>query len=365
MSQQGGISHSELQSALSRLRQDLEGQIRQVRNELAREISRLENEMREVGEMVVRAIGKQTSDLTGAIDEHKRVLVAGVAATTLMIERTKQQMEADFATTIARIEQQTESALQVEMGKKIADARAINGKLQAFIGDIRSRFDRALLGVNVNRELYSLNFRKIVDDFESKVHTIGSHILQIRDEDIAPAVKAAGFVQEATHGLPMEVDLRRIEARSRNLDQTLALLKGSRLDEVTGSLSRMDGLLSAFSMRAPSPVDGKRLSVEGIAVSSPGVTTVISGQRAVAVGEGEAVRLAPPAAGLEAFTGEAAIRRVALALSGRTSRAVTGKEVVALREAAERLASRGLMSRESVSLLEDFLGSGNLKVMEV
>ena len=212
MSQQMGVSRSELNSALSQLRYELEDQIREVSNELVREITRLENEMREVGDMVVRAIGQQTSELTGAIDEHKRVLVAGVAATTLMIERTKRQMEADFATTIARIEQQTESALQVEMGKKIADARAINGKLQAFIGDIRSRFDRALLGVNVNRELYSLNFRKIVDDFESKVRTIGNHILQIRDEDIAPAVKAAGFTQEVTHGLPMEVDLRRLEA---------------------------------------------------------------------------------------------------------------------------------------------------------
>lgn len=367
MSQQVGVSAAELSALRRELKSDiaqLSREIGQVESLVRQEIDRLEREMREVGEMVVRAIGQQTSEITDAIDDQKRALIAGVAATTLMIERTKQQIETDFATTIARIEQQTESALQVEMGKKIADASALKGKLQSFIGDIRARFDRALLGVNVNRELYSLNFRKIVDDFDAKVRTIGSHILQIRDEDIAPAVSAAGFVQEATHGLPIEVDLRRLEARSRNLDETLGVLKNSRLDEVTGSLDRMDGLLDAYSLSMPIPADGKSVFVEGIAVSSPGVMTVIAGRSAETIDEGMAVNLGNPAPGLGIFETDESAERVLAALTRKTARAVSGPELVAIRKAAESLAERGLLSRESVGLLEDFLGSGNLKVVE-
>jgi len=354
MAEQSGVSQYEFNSKISELQREI--------NALERRLETLEDEMAQFAAQVVDAISDQTHTLKDAIDDQKHALVAGVAATTLMIERTKQQMKEDFATTIARIERQTESTLQVELGKKLADAGGLRDKLEAFVGDIRARFDRALVGVNVNRELYNSNFRKILDDFDSKVKIIGSHILEIRDEDLAPALSAATFAREVTHGLPMEVDLKRLESRSRNLDETLLLLKSRRLDEVTGSLTKFDKTLSQFSHGNLSPNSDRRLVVEGLAVSSAGGVTVSVGRKALPTESQGSVNLSQPAPGFEPFSSADSVSRVAAIVESGTARDATGNEIVALRMAAERLAARGIVSRDAVLLLEDFLGSGSLKI---
>jgi 23S rRNA pseudoU1915 N3-methylase RlmH len=367
MSEQVGVSQGYVDGQISRLESRLErhidGQISQLQRYVDAEIAKLEREMERVGEMIVHAIRQQTGEITESIDQQKVAVVAGVAATTLMLERTKQKIEEEFETTIQRIEQQTESALQMELGKKMASAGAIKGKLLAFIGDVRSRFDRALLNVNINRELYTLNFNKILDDFDCKVKTIGSHILQIRDEDIAPAVEAASFPQEVTHSLPIEVDLKRLEARSRNLDDTLLMLKNSRLDEVTSSLDRLDSTLNAFSLETNFD-STKNLVVEGIAVDSPGSASIISGHTALLVAGDEPINLQSPLEGLEVFSNDEITERVMSTLTYERSREASEGELVALEQAASRLAERGLLSQESVALLGDFLKSGSLKIVE-
>ncbi|MGA0844586.1 MAG: hypothetical protein ACO3RT_10595 [Arenicellales bacterium] len=367
MPEQAGVSQSYVDNQVTRLESRLErhidGQINQLQRYVDAEIAKLEKEMERVGEMIVHAIRQQTNEITDSIDQQKIAVVAGVAATTMMLERTKQTIEHEFETTIQRIERQTESTLQMELGKKIASANAVKGKLTTFIGDIRSRFDRALLNVNINRELYNLNFNKIVGDFDSKVKTIGSHILEIRDEDIAPAVQAASFPQEVTHSLPIEVDLKRLEARSRNLDETLEILKGSRLDEVTGSLERLDATLNEFSLDIDL-AQTKKLSVEGIAVASESALSVVSGHTALLVSGDEPIRLQLPTAGLDVFSTESVVERVGDTLYGQLSRSATDSEVLELKRAAAALAERGLLSKEAVDLLDDFLGSGSLKIVE-
>ena len=158
MSDGGSMDYGYVDREISSLRSELRGEIREVHNEVGelsawvrQEIQRLENEMREIGEMIVHAIDVQTAAVVG-----------GVAATTVMIERTKRQIEEDFSQTRGKLDLQTESALQVEVGKKLAEANSAKGKLNAFINDIKLRFDRAIASVAINRELYNLNFRKIV-----------------------------------------------------------------------------------------------------------------------------------------------------------------------------------------------------------
>ena len=108
-----GPSYADLQS----LRAELLGEINEVRHDVNRlqiwvksEIARLEDEMREVGAMIVNAIDRQTVAVVG-----------GVAATTLMIERTKMQIEDDFSKNRTQLQLQLESTLQIEIGKKVAD----------------------------------------------------------------------------------------------------------------------------------------------------------------------------------------------------------------------------------------------------
>lgn len=363
MSTQGpsGISYAELQSAISALRAEMRGEINSVRGEVRElhlwvksEIQRLENEMREVGEMIVNAIDRQTVAVVG-----------GVAATTVMLERTKQQIEDDFQLTRGRIEVQTESTLQIEVGKKVADASGLKGKLEAFFGDIRTRYDRSLVSVGLNFELYNQNFQKITEDYQSKLRTIGEHIFRIKLEDIAPAVKAARVPYEDAHSLPIEVDLKRLSARSANLDGTLDLLKTSRLDEVVHSLDALDRTLSRYSAPDMSGLHGPDgLLVQGLAVSSTTGLTMLSGHAAMKVEGDQAVALEVADESLEPFHGKNAQQRVTQLVEKHSHRPVEAEEVLRLSEAATSLAQRNLISADALALFEDFLGSGKLSTLE-
>jgi len=371
MSTQGpsGISAGELSSAISSLRSEMRSEINSSCNELRSEmraevrdlkswveseIQRLENEMRAIGEMIVSAIQKQTVALVG-----------GVAATTAMLERTKQQIEDDFQATRGRIELQTESTLQIEVGKKVADATGLTGKLEAFFQDIRTRYDRSLVGVGLNYELYNQNFQKITEDYQSKLRTIGEHIFRIKLEDIAPAVKAAHVPYEDAHSLPIEMDLKRLSARSANLDETLKLLKTSRLDEVTNSLSALDRTLNAYTDSGLARRNSDdTLCVQGLAVSSGNDLTVLSGHAALRVQGAQPVSLQLADNSLAAFHGQATQKRIARQVPQHSHRAPKPEEVVRLAKAAESLLNKNLISPEARALFNDFLGSSKLSVLE-
>lgn len=367
MSTQGpsGISQSELNSAISSLRSEMRGEINSVHNEIRGEISdlrswveseirRLEDEMREVGEMIVNAINKQTVAVVG-----------GVAATTVMLERTKQQMEEDFQATRGRIEVQTESTLQIEIGKKVSDATGLKGKLEAFFQDIHTRYDRSLLSVGQNYELYNQNFQKITDDYQSKLRTIGEHIFRIKLEDIAPAVKAARVSYEDAHSLPIEMDLKRLSARSSNLDETLTLLKTSRLDEAIHSLDALDKTLDDYSDAGLAQRhSSETLCVQGLAISSGKDLTVLSGHAAMGVQGDQPVSLQVADDSLAAFQGKSVQQRITQEVPKHTHRAIQADELVRLGKAASSLAEKNLISADALALFEDFLGSGKLSVLE-
>ncbi|MBM3273131.1 hypothetical protein FJY94_07815 [Candidatus Kaiserbacteria bacterium] len=360
-----GISDDELNSAIDSLRSEMQSEIKSVHSEMRDEIrdlqrwvesevQRLEDEMREVGEMIVNAINNQTVAVVG-----------GVAATTTMLERTKQQIEEDFQATRGRIEVQTESTLQIEIGKKVAVATALKGKLEAFFQDIRTRYDRSLVSVGLNYELYNQNFQKIADDYQTKLHTIGEHIFRIKLEDIAPAVKAARVPYEDAHSLPIEMDLTRLSARSANLDDTLTLLKTSRLDEVTHSLDDLDQTINTYTHDGLACRQGDdTLCVQGLAISSGNNLTVLSGHAALKVQGEQPVLLQVADDSLVAFHSKAAQQRITQQVHQHTYRAPKPDEVVRLGKAAESLAKQNLISTEALALFEDFLGSGKLSVLE-
>lgn len=358
--EQSGVSAAYVDRAVSSVRGELLGEINALSRELDElkawtrsELQRMEREMREVGEMIVGAIDRQTT-----------VLVGGVAATTAMIERTKQQIEVEFERTVGKLEIQTESTLQIEVGKKLADASALKSKLDSFVGDIKARFDRSIAAVAVNRELYNLNFRKITEEYQSKIATIGDHILKIRLEDIAPAVKAAEVSYETAHSLPIEMDLKRLEVRSENLDETLRMLKSSRLDEVVSSLETLDRTLGQFSADGVSLEAGSRLYVEAIATSSRMDTKVLAARTALGVADGAGANLASTEPSLSGYDSTAVRDKVAATMSGHRFRDLSADEVRAMARAVASLSARGLVSDEARALFEDFLGSGNLKIQE-
>lgn len=355
---EGGVSSYQLQSEISSLRNQLQAEIRSVeqkvyslQNELRREVERLEREMREIGDRIVGAINQQTAAIVG-----------GVAANTVMIETLKGRVEDEFGRTIEKLDSQIESALQVEVVKKIADASSISSKLTAFVGDIYSRYEKALFSSAANRELYNVNFRKITDEYENKIHTIGQHIFEVRDQDIAPVLESAKVPYELTHGLSIEMDIARLSARSQNLDETVGLLRETRVSEVLSSLDQLESDLAEFALPCEPPAAEIELCVEGIVTHSSTQSSLHAGMKAQKVSGGNAVNLIHEA-GLGIYSSPEGRRRVVDELEKADLRSASEDEVAAIAAAAEALAERKLISAEARDQLADFLRAGKLKVL--
>ncbi len=370
MSGEGGISMGEVQSAInsavSSVRSELRSEIRDVHSELKseiralesfvnKEIQRLEAEMREIGEKIVHAIQIQTAAVVG-----------GVAATTLMIERTKSQIETDFEQTRSTLALQTESTLQIEIGKKLAEANSSKGKLEAFFSDIKSRFDKSVEGIALNRQLYDLNFSKILSEYQNKIETIGEHIFQIRTEDVAPAIKAARVPYEEAHSLPVETDLKRLSVRSENLDQALSFLKSNRLDDVLSSIDTLEVTLeAAFALeQGGTPLPANSLFVEGIVTDSSITSEIIVGVQAQTVTNEMPVNMVHSDSGLVMYRDKHVEGSLSKALRAQPGTDPSSDDVVALFKAAKALRGRNMISQPALALLEDFLGSGSLKYVE-
>lgn len=357
------MDYGYVDSKVSQLRGEMRSELSDIRSELnslqrwvEREVQRLEEEMKQVGEMIVGAIHTQTG-----------ALVAGVAATTAMVERTKRQIENEFSRTLVKLDNQTESMLQIEVGKKVADAHALKGKLDAFSADVTTRFDKALVSVALNRDLYDVNFRKITEDYASKVMSIGAHIFQIRTEDIAPAVKAAAVPYELAHGLPIEMDLRRLAARAESLDETLDLLKSSRLDEVLSSLDTLGSTLDGFAIKTATPGRAVTLCVEGLATSSQMSTRIQTGLVAAPVTGDKGIDLSlkeRTLAGFNSTGGGAGSENLLAHLSQARFRPLSASEASGLHSAAKALQARNLISADAQALFDEFIASGNLKTLE-
>jgi hypothetical protein len=362
-----GIDFSTAQSiaeaAASRVRNELQREINALERELRSEIQRLEREMREVGEMIVSELRDQTSQISNRIENQTVAVVGGVAANTLMLERTKSQIQDDFDKTRTKIDLQTEASLQIEVGKKMADSLSTHAKLMAFARDIKNRFEKSLEFVYLNRQLYNVNFQKIVDEYTNKLKTIGEHIFLIRDSDISPAIEAAHAPLDQIHGLPMEVDLYRLKVRSENLEEVLNILKESRFDKVVNSINSLETTLEtqyALNKNITNSSQSKQLSVVGLATISPIATDILVGAKALEVEKGQLVNI-ENSSSYNSYQSNKVESLIMNVVSSSEATELTIDEIKDLIEAAKRLVDKKMISNESLSMFEDFLGSGNLK----
>lgn len=350
MADEVGVSPHDLRIAVDTLRDELRAEFRlgllELQAELHSEIRRLEEEMRQIGEMIVNAIHSQTLEIT-----------AGIATNTAVMESTRKQIEDDFSKT-------RESTLQIEVGKKVAEARSVRDKMAAFMGDIKSRFDRALITSAQNRELYNVAFRTLNDEYHAKIQTIGAHIFQIRGDDIAPAMKAAVVPFEEAHSLPIEMDLVRLKRRSEQLDQALEILKDARLDEVVSSLERLEHALDSNAVDAPVEARDDGYCVEAVATRSELATKVCAGLTARRVDSGLNIDLSVPAEGLAPYNSSFVSDRVGQRLESASKRLPSTMEVERLAAAAQALRGRHLISEDALDLVQAFLGSGKLRLVE-
>jgi hypothetical protein len=361
MAESSGVSVTQVNSMMAALRSEVRGEINQIRNELRLQIERLEREMIEVGEMIVREIGKQTAHLSGDITTQTTAVVGGVALTTVMVERTKGQIEEDFSRTRKTLDLQTQATLEIEMGKKLADCVSTHGKLAAFSADVMNRYQKSLELTFQNRQLYNVNFDKIYQEYNNKIRTIGEHIFSIRENDILPAREAANSSHEAIHSFPMEIDLERLKVRADRLEDSLAVLRDNRLDQIVNSLDYLsEHLKDHFSADIPTGYsDGSRFQVVVMGLKSSLSNEYLLGAT-VADGDNNGIfRLNHNDASFLEYRSSDVKAKVD-ALFESKGRPATEEEIERLLHAVARLEEKDGLTEPVARLVSDFLRSGNL-----
>jgi len=244
----GGVTHAEL-------RQAIEGAKRQLKAEFDSQIRELMKEISAMARQVERAIETQTA-----------AIIAGVGATTAAVVSTKSEISDTRTQLSEKLTLQLRSELQLELGRKLNVARSASAKFKQFYQDIRSRFEKSVEGVFINRTEYDERFNQIFEEYQNKVRTIGEHIFQIRDE-IRLAESSCSQSLETIYSLPMEVDLYRLDMRSQELDETVSLLEASRLLEIKSSLDNLKAAASQLSYQRALPTN-ERAGFEAIYIGS-------------------------------------------------------------------------------------------------
>ena len=250
MTQSGGVSPGDLNSAINSLRTEL-------KNHVDSRIKDLMNEISSMARQLERAIEIQTA-----------AVIAGVGMTTAAVVSTKSEISDTRTQLSEKLTLQLRSELQLELGRKLNVARSASAKFKQFFQDIRSRFEKSVEGVFINRMEYDERFNQIFDEYQNKIRTIGEHIFQIRDE-IRLVETSSSQSPETIYSLPMEVDLYRLDIRSEELDQTVSMLEASRLQEIKSSLNELKSAISMLSYQQEIASE-ERAGLEALYVTSSG-----------------------------------------------------------------------------------------------
>jgi len=226
-----------------------------VRQDLEKQIDELMRDIRTVGDQIKSAIEFQTA-----------TIIAGVTATTAAVVSTKSEISDTRTQLSEKLTLQLRSELQLELGRKLNVARSASAKFKKFFQDIRSRFEKSIELVFMNRMDYDYLFNQIFDEYQNKIRTIGEHIFQIRDE-IRLVESSSSQSPETIYSLPMEVDLYRLDIRSEELDQTVSMLEASRLQEIKSSLNELKSAISMLSYQQEIATED-RAGLEALYVTS-------------------------------------------------------------------------------------------------
>jgi hypothetical protein len=339
----GGISAGEAR-AIARDEAD------KVRRELEQKLNRLMDDIRRVGDQLKSAIETQTA-----------AIIAGVGATTAAVVSTKSEISDTRTQLSEKLTLQLRSELQLELGRKLNVARSASAKFKQFFQDIRSRFEKSVEGVFINRMEYDERFNQIFDEYENKIRTIGEHIFQIRDE-IRLVESSSSQSLETIYSLPMEVDLYRLEMRSEELDQTVNMLEASRLQEIKSSLNELKSAIATLSYQKGIAAE-QRAGLEALYVtSSTGEQDLLVAAKASRSPGGSITVdnsiLESPDSDISGEVAQSVIE----ALDTRQQRPLQEEELEELREAIRTLSEDGIISPDDAALASAVVESRKVSI---
>lgn len=340
---QSGVSQSYVDQRINSLRNELKQHVKSRIDELMSEISTMARQLE-------RAIEIQTA-----------AIIAGVGATTAAVVSTKSEISDTRTQLSEKLTLQLRSELQLELGRKLNVARSASAKFKQFFQDIRSRFEKSVEGVFINRMEYDERFNQIFDEYENKIRSIGEHIFQIRDE-IRLVESSSSQSLETIYSLPMEVDLYRLEMRSEELDQTVNMLEASRLQEIKSSLSELKSAIATLSYQKGIAAD-QRTGLEALFVtSSAGEQDLLVAAKASRSPGGSITVdnsiLENPDSDISGEVAQSVIE----ALATRQQRPLQEEELEELREAIRTLSEDGIISPDDAALASAVVESRKVSI---
>ena len=322
------------------------GEARRIAQEEVANLRRyVDNELKQIM-TDIRRVGDQ---LKSAIETQTAAIIAGVGATTAAVVSTKSEISDTRTQLSEKLTLQLRSELQLELGRKLNVARSASAKFKQFFQDIRSRFEKSVEGVFINRMEYDERFNQIFDEYENKIRTIGEHIFQIRDE-IRLVESSSSQSLETIYSLPMEVDLYRLEMRSEELDQTVNMLEASRLQEIKSSLDELKGAIANLSYQKGIAAE-QRAGLEALYVtSSTGDQDLLLAAKASrspggSISVDNSILESP-----DSDISDNVAQSVIEALSTRQQRPLQEEELEELREAIRTLSEDGIISPDDAAL---------------
>ncbi len=309
---------------------------------------------------IMRDINQMSRELQSSIETQTAAIIAGVGATTTAIISTKSEISDTRNQISDKLTLQLKSELQLELGRKLNVARSASTKFQQFFQEIKSRFDKTVQGVFINRNEYDIRFNQIFEEYENKIRSIGDHIFQIRDE-IRLVETSNSESLETIHGLPMEVDLYRLTLRSEELDQTMQLLEASRLQEIKTSLSKLAETCEALSY--PNLADEhQELGIEAQLVTSDSGSADLLVGADVQRAPGASMRLETSITSNPAnYITENLSELIQGKLAPKAKRDLNEMEYKELQEAIQTLSEDGIISPDDAAFAEAVINTNSIQ----
>jgi len=190
MSNGGGISASQVRaiaesaarSAANGVRNELGPRISQVESE----INRLRREMSEIANAISRMSSEMQSELKSIHSVGRKQLELGQGQLAAQRDTARTSTEiltanvAGFSSSVLATNKTTDAAnrntsalVEVEYLRLYNEARAPLRFIEEFGREIDERFAKGVEGVHIIRELYDEHFRRILQESDHKVRTIG------------------------------------------------------------------------------------------------------------------------------------------------------------------------------------------------
>lgn len=331
---------------------------------LERRVSNIEAEMAAIAQAInqmTSILSRDINNVHGAVQTSNKELAAitiatgATAVTTKMLQGT---VETEFDESQKLQRTQTSAIVQLDSVRTYTDAVSLSNKSVAFTLEVDERFSKAVEGVVLNRILYDKHFGAIKDEYQSKIRTIGSHIYDIWEKDIAPAEEAAKVPAQVHQELAIEVDLQRLASRSSLLDSDLDLIRRQHLEPLVALDASFEKAVQEKYALDGKPAEGTQIVVPAaIAVYEQTVDAFID-CRVDPLGEIRAEnRLPEHAKYCQSEEGKRRIRRAARV------RPMTEDETSQLMAAMERLAERGLIDESLLGGYRKYLESTTLGIV--